>query len=40
MTIILVAIGILMAGLLTLGILLRAILTIYQTAEELSEDWT
>jgi hypothetical protein len=34
MTIILIAIGVLMAGLLTLGILLRAILTIYQTIEE------
>jgi hypothetical protein len=39
MTIILIAIGSLMAGLLTLGIFLKGLLTIYQMAEqeELSE---
>ncbi len=37
MTIILIATGVLMAGLLMLGTLLKAILTIYQTLEESSE---
>jgi hypothetical protein len=35
MTIILIATGVLTAGLLTLGILLKVILTTYQTIEEM-----